>query len=272
MKRFFILINLIAMAALPPTVRALDWSMALELSIPDTSLPRGAVQSRLVLGVAPSATDAFDHQWDTVALWSSPLKATFPHSEYPNDLPETQWLWQDIRGNSESSHTWNIEVASDRFGTNTTINWTFTTSMAQCQHPMVTLTDITHNVSNPISGNGSYTFPNGANPTQLVVQFTQGVAALPPTAPANLWSPRQGKESILLSWSSSNEPTLLGYHLFRHNSGQTTYTQITSQPVTSLSFMDKNLLTGETYFYKALAVNTDGCTSGDSNEISVTLN
>ena len=273
MKRFLILIMMIATVELPPAVQAIDWSMAIEFSIPDSSLPLGAVQSRLVLGVDPSATDAFDNQWDTVALWSNSLKATFPHPDYPSDLPDTQSLWHDIRGNSESSHTWNIEVSSDRFGTNTTIYWTFNTPMAeQCQPPIVTLTDVTHGVSTPVSGNDSYTFPNGADPTQLVVEFTRGIASLPPSAPTNLWSPRQGKESILLSWSGLNEPNLLGYHLFRRTSGQTTYMQMSSQPVTSLSLLDKNLSPGETYFYKVKAVNTDGCASGDSNEISVVLN
>ena len=271
MKRFLLLIILIAVVERPFTVHALDWYMAIDLSVPDASAPHGTLQSRLVLGVDPSATDGFNSEWDTVALWSSPLKAVFPHPEYL-DSPDTQWLWQDIRGNSEPTHTWNIEVSSDRLGTNTTISWTFNTSTAQCQHPVLTLTDVTHNTVTAVSANGSYTFPNGADPTELVVDYTQGVAALPPSAPTNLWSPRQGQNSILLSWSGLNEPNLLGYQVFRRPAGQTAYLQITSQPVTSLSFLDKNLSSGETYFYKVTAVNTDGCSSGDSNEISVGFN
>lgn len=281
MKRFFFLMILIILAQRPSAVHALDWYMSMDLSIPDVSTPRGVIQNRLVLGVDSSATDAFDNEWDTVALWSflpywsNSLRAAFPHPEYlsnSNYIANTEALWQDIRGNNQPSHRWNIEVSSDRLGTDTTIYWTFNTSTSQCQHPVLTLIDVTHNAVLPVSGNGSYTFPNGANPTQLAVDFTQGVAALPPSAPTNLWSPRQGKDTILLSWSGLNEPNLLGYHIFRRAASQTSYTRITAQPVTSPSFLDRNLSAGETYFYKVTAVNTDGCSSGESNEISVGLN
>lgn len=273
MKRFLFLIVLIVLMEVPSIARALDWYVAFDLSIPDASTPRGALQSRLVLGVDPAATDAFNNEWDTVALWSSPLKATFHHPENANSgNPDAEWLWQDIRANNQPTHTWNIEVSSDRLGTNTTIFWSLNTTNMQCQRLTLTLNDQTHGSSIPLSGSGSYTFPNGADPTQLAVDFSQGAAALPPSAPTNLWSPRQAKDSILLSWSSLNEPDLLGFHLFRRASGQTAYTQVTSQPLTSPSFMDRNLSPGETYFYKVTAVNTDGCASGESNEVSVVLN
>jgi hypothetical protein len=274
MKKFFIITLITLTTTLGPAsmAGALDWYLVLNFSIADPFAPNGVLQSRLILGVDSTADDQFNNQWDTVALPAGPLQATFPHPEYLNSadyIAGSEWLWQDIRSNSQSSHTWNMDLFSDRLGTNTTLSWTFNTSGELCQRPIVRLIDATRNVTTEISGNGSYTFPNGVDPTRLVVDFTQGVAAPPPAPPTNLWSPRQGKESILLSWSGPGESQ--GYHLFRRAASQTAYSRITSQPVTSLSFLDGNLSPGETYFYKVTAVNVDGCSSGDSNEISVSL-
>ncbi|MCG3116482.1 MAG: fibronectin type III domain-containing protein [Candidatus Manganitrophus sp. SA1] len=278
MKKFFtlILIALTTTLGAVPTAGALDWYMVLNFSIPDPLAPNGAFQNRLILGVDPFADDRFNNQWDTVALPAGPLQATFPHPEYPSHpdyIAGSEWLWQDIRSNDQPSHIWDIDVSSDRAGANIILSWTFKTADNLCQRPVVRLIDATRGVTTEISpGGGSYAFPNGDQPTRLVVDFTEGASAPPPPPPTNLWSPRQGKESILLSWSGLIESDLLGYHLFRRASGQTAYTQITSQPVTSLSFLDGNLSPGETYFYKVTAVNPDGCSSGDSNEISVALN
>ncbi|MDC4206436.1 MAG: fibronectin type III domain-containing protein [Candidatus Manganitrophus sp.] len=277
MKRFFsILMILIGTMGTASIGWALDWYMVLNFSIPDPFATNGALQSRLILGVDPAADDNFNHQWDTIAFPTGPLQATFPHPEYPSHpdyIAGSEWLWQDIRSNDQPSHTWDIDVSSDRAGANIILSWTFKTADNLCQRPVVRLIDATRGVTTEISpGGGSYAFPNGDQPTRLVVDFMEGASAPPPPPPTNLWSPRQGKESILLSWSSLIGSDLLGYHLFRRASGQTAYTQITSQPVTSLSFLDGNLSPGETYFYKVTAVNSDGCSSGDSNEISVALN
>ncbi len=276
MRRLFIILTALTMAiGWAPGAGALDWYMVLNFSVADPFSPNGALQSRLILGVDPAADDHFNNQWDTIALPAGPLQATFPHPEYPSSadyIAGSEWLWRDIRSNSQSSHTWNLDVFSDRFGTNTIVSWTFNTANNLCQHPSIRLIDTNRNITTEISpGGGSYAFPNGVDPTRLVVDFTQGVAAPPPAPPTNLWSPRHGKESILLSWSSLGDSDILGYHLFRRAAGQTAYTQITSQPVTTLSYMDGNLSPGETYFYKVTAVNTDGCSSGDSNEASVNL-
>jgi hypothetical protein len=275
MKRFFIviLITLTTTFGAAPLARALDWYLVLNFSVADPFAPNGVLQSRLILGVDPTADSQFNNPWDTVALPTGPLQATFPHPEYINGadyVAGSEWLWKDIRSSNQPSHTWEMDIFSDRLGTNTILSWTFNTASNLCQQTIVRLIDAARDVTIEISGNGSYTFPNGVDPTRLVVDFTQGIAALPPAPPTNLWSPRQGKETLLLSWSGSGE-SAQGYHLFRRTARQTTYSQITSQPVTSLSFLDGNLSSGETYFYKVTAVNTDGCSSGDSNEISVSM-
>lgn len=277
MKRPFLALTiLISMIGISSVGWALDWYMVLNFSVPDPFAPNGALQGRLILGVDPTADDNFNNRWDTIAFPAGPLQATFPHPEYLDNDEYTggsELLWQDIRSNSQASHIWNIDVLSDRPGANTVISWSFNTSSNLCQHPVIRLTDTTHGVTTEITpGNGSYTFQNGTDPTtRLAVDFTQGSISPPPAPPANLWSPRHGKGSVLLSWSGSNDANV-GYHLFRRTASQTTYTQITSQPITSLSFLDGNLSPGETYFYKATALNTDGCSSSDSNEVSVVLN
>lgn len=276
MKRIVaLLIFALALVANPSIGRALDWYVVLNFSIADPSAPGGAIQSHLILGVDPNANDGFNNQWDTVAFPAGPLQVSFPHPEYLNSanyVAGSELLWRDIRGDSQAQHIWNIDSASDRFGTNTTVSWTFTAAANQCQHPILTLTDETQGTHIDMNGNGSYTFPNGASPTRLVIDFTQGTAALPPPPPSNLWSPRQGKDSILLSWSGKNDSNFLGYTLFRRAPNQTNYAQINVQPITMTSYLDTHLTPGETYLYKVTAVNTDGCSSVDSNEISVVLN
>jgi hypothetical protein len=274
MKRFLILTTLM-LIGLPSIGRALDWYMVLDFSIPDPFAPNGALQSRMVLGIDPTADDQFNNQWDTIALPAGSLHTTFPHQEYLSSetyIPGSELLWRDIRGSGQPDHTWEIDVASDRFGTNTTLFWTLNTSNNQCQSTLITLTDVNRAVRIPISGNGSYTFPNGAVPTRLTVEAVQGISVAPPAPPTHLWSPRRGKDNLLLSWSSESEPNLLGFNVFRRTVNQSTFVQINSQPVTTMDYLDTDLTPGETYLYKATAVNTYGCSSEYSNEISITLN
>lgn len=274
MKYLFLFWMVLITLMTPSTGRALDWHMVLDFSIVDPTAPGGAIQSRLVLGADPSATAGFDSAWDTVAAPSSVLNVTFPHPEYlndPNHVEGSDFLWRDIRGNSASTQSWQIDASSDRSGSTTTVSWTFSPSSGLCQHPILTLTDQTHGAVESLPPTGSYSFPNGAAPTRLIISLDQGNALPPPPPPTGFWSPRQGKDTILLAWSGQNESNLLGYNLFRRAPGQTDYVKISPQPLTAMSFLDASLAPG-TYFYKIAAVNTDGCSSLYSNEISVALN
>lgn len=276
MKRFLLILAIGVGIGTASVGWALDWHMVLHFSTPDPFATHGAVQSRLILGVDPAADDDFNNQWDTIALPAGPLQATFSHPEYLNDagyISGSERLWSDIRSSGKPSHTWEMEIFSEEPGAPILLSWTFNTAADLCRHPVVRLIDATREAIIEISpGGGAYTFPSGVDGTRLAVVFTEGAAALPPPPPTNLWSPRQGRESVLLSWSGLSDPNIRGYHLFRRAANQSAYARITTQPVASLSFLDGNLSPGERYFYKATAVNTDGCMSGDSNEISVALN
>jgi hypothetical protein len=267
---------LIGAIIIPSTGRALDWHLVLDFSIADPSAPGGAIQSRLVLGIDPSATEGFNSPWDTVAAPSGgALNVTFPHPEYLSDLnyvAGSESLWRDIRGNSGATQSWQIDAASNRSGAITTLSWSYIPSSGICQRPILTLLDPMHEGALSLSGNGSYSFPSGVDPTRLIINLDPGSANPPPPPPIGLWSPRQGKDSILLSWSGQNGSGPLTYNIFRRTSGQASSVKINPLPITGLSFLDTSLAPGETYFYKLVAINMDGCSSGDSSEFSIVLN
>jgi hypothetical protein len=79
-----------------------------------------------------------------------------------------------------------------------------------------------------------------------------------------------GLHSVALSWTAS--PTSgVAYDIFRANtSGGFGTTPLNSSPITGTSYTDTTVASGQTYFYVATAVDSQG-SSADSNEVSVTI-
>ncbi len=84
------------------------WQLTLDISTPDPNSDTGTATNRLVLGTDPTATDAYDNKFDTVALLKGPVEAYILHPEY---AAEQQKLWRDIRSD-ELPKEWTVEVNS----------------------------------------------------------------------------------------------------------------------------------------------------------------
>ena len=79
-----------------------------------------------------------------------------------------------------------------------------------------------------------------------------------------------GTHDVMLSWTASSTPGVMGYYVFRATvSGAEGTTPLNSSPATPLSFVDTSVAGGTTYYYVVTAVASDGITqSSPSNEAS----
>jgi fibronectin type 3 domain-containing protein len=76
---------------------------------------------------------------------------------------------------------------------------------------------------------------------------------------------------VQLSWTASTTSGVTGYYIFRANtSGGYGTTPLNPAPVAGTSYTDTTVVSGQTYFYVAQAVDPEG-SSADSNEVSVSI-
>jgi hypothetical protein len=85
--------------------------------------------------------------------------------------------------------------------------------------------------------------------------------------------PPPSSRSVALSWTASTTPDVIGYNLYRGaTSGGPYPTKLNVSPITGTSFTDNTVEAGETYYYVATAVGSDGVTeSAYSDETSATV-
>src|SRR3990170_4388739 len=84
------------------------WQLNLDITTPDPNSDTGIATNKLTVGTDPTATDAYDNKFDTVALLKGPVEAYIVHPEY---VVEQQKLWRDIRTDGLPKE-WTIEVNS----------------------------------------------------------------------------------------------------------------------------------------------------------------
>jgi hypothetical protein len=86
-------------------------------------------------------------------------------------------------------------------------------------------------------------------------------------------SPPSSSHYVVLSWTASTTADVIGYNLYRGTTSGGPYpTKLNVSPVTGTSFTDNTVQAGETYYYVATAVGSDGVTeSGYSDETSATV-
>jgi hypothetical protein len=76
-----------------------------------------------------------------------------------------------------------------------------------------------------------------------------------------------------LSWnapSTSTDP-VAGYHVYRATSGSSTYTLLTASAITTTSYIDSGIHTGQTYDYVVESVDSSGIESVPSNVATVAI-
>src|SRR3990172_3122041 len=95
------------------------WQLTLDISTPDPNSDTGTATNKLTLGTDPTATDAYDNKFDTIALLRGPIHAYIAHHEYAT---EHQRLWRDIRTDTLPKE-WTIEVNSLGEGNTINIKW-----------------------------------------------------------------------------------------------------------------------------------------------------
>jgi hypothetical protein len=85
--------------------------------------------------------------------------------------------------------------------------------------------------------------------------------------------PSSSSHYVVLSWTASTTPDVIGYNLYRGTTSGGPYpTKLNVSPVTGTSFTDNTVEAGQTYYYVATAVGSDGVTeSAYSDETSATV-
>ena len=80
-----------------------------------------------------------------------------------------------------------------------------------------------------------------------------------PVKPASNLVTTTNTNSISLTWNSSSDTDIAGYHVYRSNQKLDKYTKLTTNPVTSSSYTDNNPLTGDNwYMLRAIKLDTTG--------------
>jgi hypothetical protein len=82
-----------------------------------------------------------------------------------------------------------------------------------------------------------------------------------------------GGHDVILSWTASATPGVLGYNVFRGTtSGEEGSTPLNSTPINGTTYVDENVIPGETYYYMVTAVASEGVIqSANSNEAAATV-
>jgi hypothetical protein len=82
-----------------------------------------------------------------------------------------------------------------------------------------------------------------------------------------------GTHDVMLSWTASTTPGVMGYNVFRGTtSGGESSTPLNSAPISNTTFADTNVTAGTTYYYHVTAVAANDVTqSAASNETTATV-
>jgi hypothetical protein len=82
-----------------------------------------------------------------------------------------------------------------------------------------------------------------------------------------------GGHDVILSWTASATPGVMGYNVFRGTtSGQESSTPLNPTPINGTTYIDENVIPGGTYYYVVTAVAAEGVIqSVNSNESAATV-
>ena len=94
-----------------------------------------------------------------------------------------------------------------------------------------------------------------------------------PDSPQSVSLSGGGSHDVVLTWTASVTPGVLGYYVYRGAaSGEESTTPLNSTPIAGTSYADSNVTDGQTYYYVVTALGSNGTTqSVDSTEASATV-
>jgi hypothetical protein len=122
----------------------------------------------------------------------------------------------------------------------------------------------------------------GANCT-IAVMFTPSVAGAEAASlsiadnssgsPQTVALSGAGTHDVILSWTASTTPGVVGYNLYRGTTSGGPYpTELNSSPINGTTYTDATVQAGQTYYYVVTAVGSGDVTqSADSNQVSATV-
>ncbi len=263
---FFALFLATAYWLLPSAVLASDWQLGLTISVPFVDGEGGKATQVLTSGARLTALDGYDNTWDTVTLNSSTaMVAYFYHPEFAPDL---QLLARDFRFDSYPQQ-WDFYVSSDQNGQPVTMALSSPyPALGSCLGMTLSLMDVTAGTPVDLT-QSAYVYTNNAAVTRHFQLTATQTVETPPSAPANLFSPRTGTTSVLLAWTGSL-PANGGYYVYRKDPDTAAYHRVTTTLLSVAKYLDSGLLPGS-YSYLVTTATTTGCESGPSNGVTVTV-
>jgi hypothetical protein len=127
---------------------------------------------------------------------------------------------------------------------------------------------------------GNFTFTGLANGTYLVAPSQSGYSFNPATASVKVnganvtgvsfTASQSVSHNVSLSWTASTSSGIAGYKVYRAGVSGGPYSLVSSV-VTSTTFVDANVVAGDTYYYVTTAVTSGGVESGYSNQASAVI-
>jgi hypothetical protein len=127
---------------------------------------------------------------------------------------------------------------------------------------------------------GSYSFSNLTDGTYVVTPSRAGYLFSPSVQSVTIngadatgidfSATLQASHSVSLSWQNSTS-IVIGYNIYRGTSNGGPYIKINSSPITTLSYTDSSVTSGDTYYYVSTAVDSAGVESVYSNQVTATI-
>jgi hypothetical protein len=221
--------------------------------------------------LAPKGSYADDQNYSWSTLSSTPLHASgtqpgvFAYGS-SSSFPAATWqfsnYWVDLAFSpaSSPSSVSTYSLSGNVSGSAATLTLSGTASG-------VTKTD----------GGGNYGFSGLQNGSYTVTPSQSGYTFTPPTATVSLSNANKTgvnftatatisvQHSVSLSWSASTSTNIVGYNVYRGTVSGGPYTRINTSLVAGTAYTDSTVVSGQTYYYVATAVDSNNNESAYSN-------
>jgi hypothetical protein len=247
---------------------AAEWEVAVRVEA-------GGGHNDLVLGADATATDGYDPVWEVYAMLGGYLEAYFPHPEWD---PVHNVFSRDIRAKAPGKTTeWTFvaDSSEDESGKPYLYNYNYTIKWDLSHIPdnyVIFLTDATTAQQMDMRVDTSYSFLYTDSRTFKVSVYVPPDVVLPD--PPQGLTAKSLRSRVNLSWKRNRGHDLAGYNVYRSTTSGSGYQKVNNSLIRwSMSrYTDRDVTSGETYYYVVTLVNKAGVQSGYSNEIVVTIN